>query len=62
MAERKFRQDLLRKWGVAFNHLHTFANVPLGRFRFYQAPSVAHIDDCRVISQRHSPLLAQSNK
>lgn len=32
-AERKFRNDLLRKWGVAFNHLHTFANVPLGRFR-----------------------------
>jgi len=32
-AERKFRHDLLRKWGVAFNRQHTFANVPLGRFR-----------------------------
>ncbi|MBE0568102.1 MAG: DUF3641 domain-containing protein, partial [Deltaproteobacteria bacterium] len=32
-AERKFRSDLLRKWGIAFNHLYTFANVPLGRFR-----------------------------
>jgi len=32
-AERKFRIDLLRKWGVAFNRLFTFANVPLGRFR-----------------------------
>jgi len=32
-TERKFRHDLLRKWGVTFNHLHTFANVPLGRFR-----------------------------
>ncbi|MDP2658681.1 MAG: DUF3641 domain-containing protein, partial [Candidatus Deferrimicrobium sp.] len=32
-AERKFRHDLLRKWGVAFNHLYTFANVPMGRFR-----------------------------
>ena len=32
-AERKFRTDLRRKWGVAFNHLYTFANVPLGRFR-----------------------------
>jgi radical SAM/Cys-rich protein len=31
--ERKFRHDLLRKWGVVFNHLYTFANVPLGRFR-----------------------------
>jgi radical SAM/Cys-rich protein len=32
-AEWKFRQDLSRKWGIAFNHLYTFANVPLGRFR-----------------------------
>jgi radical SAM/Cys-rich protein len=32
-AERKFRHDLLRKWGVAFNHHYTFANVPLGRYR-----------------------------
>ena len=32
-AERKFRNDLLRKWGIAFNHLHTFTNAPLGRFR-----------------------------
>ena len=32
-AERKFRHDLRRKWGVAFNRLYTFANVPLGRFR-----------------------------
>ncbi|MHB1025299.1 MAG: arsenosugar biosynthesis radical SAM (seleno)protein ArsS [Desulfobacteria bacterium] len=32
-AEREFRHDLLRKWGIAFNHLYTFANVPLGRFR-----------------------------
>jgi len=32
-AERKFRQDMLRKWGIAFTHLFTFANVPLGRFR-----------------------------
>lgn len=32
-AERKVRADLLRKWGVAFNRLYTFANVPMGRFR-----------------------------
>src|SRR5512141_338757 len=32
-AERKFRHDLRLKWGVAFNRLYTFANVPLGRFR-----------------------------
>ncbi len=31
--EKRFRRDLQRKWGIVFNHLYTFANVPLGRFR-----------------------------
>jgi len=31
--EKKFRQDLERHHAVSFNHLYTFANVPLGRFR-----------------------------
>jgi radical SAM/Cys-rich protein len=32
-AERKFRADLARKWGIDISGLFTFANVPLGRFR-----------------------------
>ena len=32
-AEKKFRRELLRKWGVVFDHLYPFGNVPLGRFR-----------------------------
>lgn len=32
-AEAKFRADLARRWGIVFNNLYTFANVPLGRFR-----------------------------
>lgn len=31
-AEKKFKADLERKWGISFNHLYTFANMPLGRF------------------------------
>jgi radical SAM/Cys-rich protein len=31
-AEKKFKADLARKWGIAFTGLFTFANVPLGRF------------------------------
>jgi radical SAM/Cys-rich protein len=31
--ERHVREVLERKWGIVFNHLFTFANVPLGRFR-----------------------------
>lgn len=32
-AEERFQKFLNKKWGVVFNHLFTFANVPLGRFR-----------------------------
>ena len=32
-AEKRFRQVLLQKWGITFNNLFNFANVPLGRFR-----------------------------
>jgi radical SAM/Cys-rich protein len=32
-AEERFRLELERRWGVRFNHLYAFANVPLGRFR-----------------------------
>lgn len=32
-TEEKFRLDLNRKWGVVFNQVYTFVNVPLGRFR-----------------------------
>jgi radical SAM/Cys-rich protein len=31
-AEKKFRSDLMRRYGISFNALYTFANVPLGRF------------------------------
>ena len=31
-TEKRFRQMLAEKWGVSFNNLYTFANMPLGRF------------------------------
>ncbi len=31
-VETKFKNYLRRKWGIVFNNLFTFANVPLGRF------------------------------
>lgn len=31
-AEKKFKRDLARKWGLEFNQLYIFANMPLGRF------------------------------
>jgi len=32
-TEAKFKRDAERKWGIVFDHLFTFANAPLGRFR-----------------------------
>jgi radical SAM/Cys-rich protein len=32
-TEKRFRQMLDRKWGIRFNHLFSFSNAPLGRFR-----------------------------
>jgi radical SAM/Cys-rich protein len=32
-AMKKFKKDLKHKWGIVFNNLYAFANVPLGRFR-----------------------------
>ena len=34
-TEKRFRQMLAMKWGISFNNLYTFANVPLGRFFFW---------------------------
>lgn len=31
--QKRFKQELLKKWNIHFNRLYTFANVPLGRFR-----------------------------
>lgn len=32
-AEKRFRKELETRWGLSFNHLYVFANVPLGRYR-----------------------------
>jgi len=32
-AEKRFHQILENRWGIVFNNLYNFANVPLGRFR-----------------------------
>lgn len=43
-TERRFHQDLQRRYSVAFNNLYTFANVPLGRFRTWLEQS-GNLDD-----------------
>lgn len=57
-AEKKFRSDLMRRYGIGFNALYTFANVPLGRFlsflersgnlEDYQARLAAGFNPCTI--------------
>ncbi|MHB1013136.1 MAG: arsenosugar biosynthesis radical SAM (seleno)protein ArsS [Desulfobacteria bacterium] len=54
-AERKFRRDLLRKWGIAFNHLYTFANVPLGRFREWLLRTENHERYMKILTDGFNP-------
>jgi len=38
-TEERFRRILERRWGIVFNKLYNFANVPLGRFRKWLSES-----------------------
>jgi radical SAM/Cys-rich protein len=54
-AERKFRRDLLRNWGIVFNHLYAFGNAPLGRFREWLIESGNHDRYIRTLSENFNP-------
>lgn len=54
-AERKFRRDLLRKWGIAFNTLYTFGNAPLGRFRKWLTDSGNYGPYLRALAEGFNP-------
>lgn len=54
-AEAEFRRDLLRKWGISFNRLYTFGNVPLGRFRQWLAESGEHDRYMRTLADGFNP-------
>lgn len=57
--ERKFRHDLLRKWEVAFNHLYTFANVPLGRFRTWLCRTGKYERYVKTLVEAFNPLAVE---
>ncbi len=54
-AERKFRRDLFRKWGVVFNHLYTLGNAPLGRFREWLIESGNHDRYLKDLAEGFNP-------
>ncbi|MBI5248742.1 MAG: arsenosugar biosynthesis radical SAM protein ArsS [Desulfomonile tiedjei] len=54
-AEKRFKADLRRKWGLAFNNLFTSANVPLGRFLVWQRDSGNLESYMQKLSARFNP-------
>ncbi|HWS15626.1 MAG TPA: arsenosugar biosynthesis radical SAM (seleno)protein ArsS [Candidatus Methylomirabilis sp.] len=54
-TETKFRQDLLRKRGITFNALYSFANVPLGRFRTWLVNSGNHDRYLQTLAEGFNP-------
>lgn len=54
-AEKKFKQDLLRKHGVLFNQLYTFANAPLGRFKSWLQRSGNDESYLRALAMNFNP-------
>jgi radical SAM/Cys-rich protein len=54
-AEKKFRQDLQKKYGVVFNDLYTLSNVPLGRFRQWLVASDNFESYMKRLAERFNP-------
>lgn len=54
-AEKKFKRDLSRKWGLSFDKLFTFANVPLGRFREWLMKSGNYEDYIKKLAGAFNP-------
>jgi len=53
--EPRFREILQKRWGIVFNHLYSFANVPLGRFRQWLLQSGNLEDYLRKLASNFNP-------
>lgn len=51
----RFRQVLRQKWGVAFNQLFSFANVPLGRFKRWLVGTGNYDDYMATLARSFNP-------
>lgn len=54
-AEKNFRREIMRKWGIAFTNLYTFANVPLGRFRRWLEITGNYEEYLETLAQAFNP-------
>jgi radical SAM/Cys-rich protein len=57
--EQRFREVLKKKWGIVFNHLYSFANAPLGRFRQWLLQSGNLESYLQRLASRFNPCAVQ---
>jgi len=57
-TELRFRQEAQRRFGIVFNQLFTFANVPLGRFRHWLGQSGNETDYLQRLQAAFNPCVA----
>ncbi len=54
-VEKKFRRDLFRTWGITFDNLYIFGNVPLGRFRKWLIETGSYDRYLRTLADGFNP-------
>ena len=54
-AQKRFHREMARKWGIEFNQLFTFANVPLGRFKSWLERSGNHEKYLTTLANAFNP-------
>lgn len=54
-TEARFRQVLEQRYGIVFNNLYSFANVPLGRFRAWLTRSGNYHQYIKQLSDKFNP-------
>ena len=54
-TEKRYREILLKKWGIVFNHAYTFANMPLGRFEAWLRRSGNYDDYLCLLHKNFNP-------
>jgi radical SAM/Cys-rich protein len=52
---KRFREGLARRWGLVFNQLYVFANVPLGRFKSWLLDSGGYEAYLERLAQGFNP-------
>lgn len=58
--ERAYKEELLTRHNIVFNHLFTITNAPIGRFREHLEASGSYTDYLNLLANRFNPAAAEN--